>query len=103
MRFVDRHPIMKVRGAVIALARDLGITHSAVLQWKEVPAERVLDVERATGISRRSLRPDLYPQAYRVGEDSASTGQRRDYARKTKVPQGNTSGMVKRATDLPPA
>ena len=94
---------MKVRGAVIALARDLGITHSAVLQWKDVPAERVLDVERATGISRRALRPDLYPQAYRIGEDNTSTDRRRDYARKPKVPQWNTSGMVKPASDFPPA
>jgi hypothetical protein len=37
------------------------ITPQAVSQWKQVPAERVLDVERATGISRHRLRPDLYP------------------------------------------
>jgi DNA-binding transcriptional regulator YdaS (Cro superfamily) len=37
------------------------ITPQAISQWKQVPAERVLDVERATGISRHKLRPDLYP------------------------------------------
>jgi DNA-binding transcriptional regulator YdaS (Cro superfamily) len=37
------------------------ITPQAVSQWKQVPAERVLDVERATGVSRHRLRPDLYP------------------------------------------
>jgi DNA-binding transcriptional regulator YdaS (Cro superfamily) len=26
-----------------------------------VPAERVLDIEKITGISRHELRPDLYP------------------------------------------
>lgn len=43
------------------LARDLGITHGAVNQWTRVPAERVIEVERATGIPRQELRPDLYP------------------------------------------
>lgn len=45
------------------LARALNgdITPQAVSQWKQVPAERVLDVERATGVSRHRLRPDLYP------------------------------------------
>jgi DNA-binding transcriptional regulator YdaS (Cro superfamily) len=27
-----------------------------------VPAERVLDIEKITGVSRHKLRPDLYPQ-----------------------------------------
>lgn len=43
------------------LARKLGITHGAVCQWGEVPANRVLDVERLTGIPRHEIRPDLYP------------------------------------------
>ena len=37
------------------------ITPQAISQWKQVPAERVLDVERATGVSRHKLRPDIYP------------------------------------------
>lgn len=37
------------------------ITPQAVAQWKQVPAERVLDVERVTGVPRHRLRPDLYP------------------------------------------
>lgn len=48
------------RGAKLRLARELGVTHGAVSQWKRVPAERVLDVERITGIPREQLRPDLY-------------------------------------------
>lgn len=48
-----------------ALARTLcaegnEITHVAVSNWKVVPAERVLDVERLTGVSRFELRPDVY-------------------------------------------
>jgi DNA-binding transcriptional regulator YdaS (Cro superfamily) len=37
------------------------ITPQAISQWKQVPAERVLQVERATGVSRHRLRPDIYP------------------------------------------
>jgi DNA-binding transcriptional regulator YdaS (Cro superfamily) len=50
----------KVGGAV-GLARQLGgLTSQAVSQWKKVPPNRVLDVERVTGVSRYRLRPDLY-------------------------------------------
>lgn len=46
------------------LARALagGITPQAVSQWKRVPAGRVIDVERVTGVRRHRLRPDLYPR-----------------------------------------
>lgn len=54
--------LSETRGLRIKIARGLGITHGAVSQWKRVPAERVLDVERLTGISREELRPDLYPR-----------------------------------------
>ena len=44
----------------VRLARALaGITPQAISQWRQVPAERVLEVERVTGIARESLRPDL--------------------------------------------
>lgn len=37
------------------------ISPQAISQWQKVPAERVLDVEHVTGVSRTELRPDLYP------------------------------------------
>lgn len=49
------------RGMRIRVAKALKITHGAVSQWKRVPAERVLTVEKVTGIPRHLLRPDLYP------------------------------------------
>jgi len=43
-----------------ALARALRVNRSTVLRWqKRVPANRLLDIERVTGIPRHRLRPDL--------------------------------------------
>lgn len=51
-------------GGPAALAKALGgLTSQAVSQWKKIPAERVLDVERLTGISRHDLRPDVFGEA----------------------------------------
>lgn len=47
-------------GGVRPLARLLGITHQAILQWDKVPADWLLDIERLTGVARERLRPDLY-------------------------------------------
>jgi DNA-binding transcriptional regulator YdaS (Cro superfamily) len=49
-------------GGMSALARMLGIKHTAFYRWWRVPASRVLPIEKATGISRHELRPDLYPR-----------------------------------------
>jgi DNA-binding transcriptional regulator YdaS (Cro superfamily) len=51
-------------GGPAALAKALGrVTPQAVSQWKKIPAERVRDVERVTGISRHDLRPDVFGPA----------------------------------------
>lgn len=46
------------------LADKIGVTRAAVQYWKrkgEVPAERLGDVARATGIAPNIIRPDLFP------------------------------------------
>jgi DNA-binding transcriptional regulator YdaS (Cro superfamily) len=45
------------------LAEGCGVTPQAVFKWLDsgFPAERVLDIERITGVSRHELRPDIYP------------------------------------------
>jgi len=43
------------------IAAKLRIARQAPYEWKRVPASRVLDVEKITGIVRHKLRPDLYP------------------------------------------
>jgi TorA maturation chaperone TorD len=47
-------------GGVTELARRVGISQPSVSNWARVPAERVLEVENASGIARSVLRPDLY-------------------------------------------
>jgi DNA-binding transcriptional regulator YdaS (Cro superfamily) len=48
-------------GGIAKLAALLRVRHQSFYSWRRVPAERVLEVERVTGISRHELRPDLYP------------------------------------------
>lgn len=54
---------LAVAGGTKALADQLNISQAAVSQWQRVPVERVLEVERRTGIPRHELRPDIYPPA----------------------------------------
>lgn len=55
-------------GGASALARAIGrITPQAISQWGRVPAERVLDVERVTGVSRHELRPDIFGEPATLG------------------------------------
>jgi DNA-binding transcriptional regulator YdaS (Cro superfamily) len=44
------------------LLSDMGdpISVQAVAKWERCPSARCLDVERATGVSRYRLRPDIY-------------------------------------------
>ena len=53
-------------GSQAALGKLCGVSQPAVSLWvrgkKALPAEHVLKVEAATGISRHDLRPDLYPR-----------------------------------------
>lgn len=57
--------LSKTKTTQLALAIRLDRTQGAVSQWlrKRVPAELVLQIERATDgqVTRQELRPDLYP------------------------------------------
>jgi DNA-binding transcriptional regulator YdaS (Cro superfamily) len=57
---------IKKAGGIQQLAKLIGISYQAVHKWTKpkvmVPAERVLQIERATGVSRHQLRSDLYPR-----------------------------------------
>jgi DNA-binding transcriptional regulator YdaS (Cro superfamily) len=56
----------KLAGGQKPLADRIGTTQSQVWYWltrskKGVPAEFVMPIEEATGVSRSELRPDLWP------------------------------------------
>jgi DNA-binding transcriptional regulator YdaS (Cro superfamily) len=53
-------------GLAAALSKrspDRPLTGQAISQWKQVPADRCLDVEAITGISRHDLRPTTFGPA----------------------------------------
>jgi len=71
-------------GGQSALARICDVSQPAVWKWlqsaKRLPAEYVLRVEAATGVSRHLLRPDIYPRdtpslpASAIGEETPLCG-----------------------------
>jgi DNA-binding transcriptional regulator YdaS (Cro superfamily) len=50
-------------GSASALGLAVGVTKMAVSLWRRngVPAERVIQVYKVTGVTPHELRPDLYP------------------------------------------
>src|SRR5262249_17035047 len=52
----------KAAGGVPALARLLGVREQTPYQWgrTRIPADRIIEIERLTGVPRELLRPDLY-------------------------------------------
>ena len=68
-------------GGVSELARRVGISQPSVSNWDKVPAERVLAVESATGVSRIQLRPDLYADLTTDGDvDEIELARAQEYA-----------------------
>lgn len=49
-----------VTGTRYRLAKILGLRPSAVLQWRQIPTKRIIEIEKLTGVPREQLRPDLY-------------------------------------------
>jgi DNA-binding transcriptional regulator YdaS (Cro superfamily) len=51
---------VEAAGGLRPLARLLGINYQSIQQWEKIPADRLIEIERLTGIARERLRPDLY-------------------------------------------
>jgi TorA maturation chaperone TorD len=85
---------IRVAGGVGALARKIGISQPSVSNWARIPAERVLSVEAATGVSRTILRPDLYRNgSASEGVDDLDAGRAQEYSL--------LSALLARAPDRP--
>jgi TorA maturation chaperone TorD len=69
MRDQGLNEAIKAVGGVSELARRLGISQPSVSNWNRIPAERVLEIESVTGVSRIVLRPDLYQTVSAAGGD----------------------------------
>jgi len=63
-------------GSQSELARICGVSQTAVWKWLHVigamPPQFVLKAEAATGVSRHSLRPDIYPVEQQPIRDAVS-------------------------------
>jgi DNA-binding transcriptional regulator YdaS (Cro superfamily) len=64
---MEREPGLEVAirlaGSMRALARALGLSHQAIVLWRntgKIPANHIIEIERITGLPRKYLRPDLY-------------------------------------------
>ena len=53
------HLLRQQRGLMARVALELGVTRAAVSTWQRIPADRLADVSRITGIPAADLRPDL--------------------------------------------
>src|SRR5262245_59455798 len=70
---------IRIAGGVGALARKIGIAQPSVSNWERIPAERVLWIEAITGVSRATLRPDLYADHPSDAIDEADAARAQEY------------------------
>jgi TorA maturation chaperone TorD len=80
MRDMGLDQAVQAAGGVSELARKIGISQPSVSNWTRVPAERVLVVEAATGVDRRTLRPDLYVTDLSQNSDEVAAARSQEYA-----------------------
>jgi TorA maturation chaperone TorD len=80
MRHSGLNEAITAVGGVTELARKIGISQPSVSNWERVPADRVLQVEAVTGVSRTILRPDLYEQVAGMELDDVDAARAQEYA-----------------------
>src|SRR3546814_19882258 len=66
-RRMDKSPgleeAIRAAGGIPALAHALDVALPSVSAWRHLPEKHVSDVEALTGVERRVLRPDPYPES----------------------------------------
>lgn len=81
MRDPGLNEAIEAAGGVTELARRIGVAQPSVSNWNQVPAERVIVVEKATGVARVRLRPDLYGEGIVAASvDEVDAGRAQEYA-----------------------
>ena len=80
MRDQGLQEALRAVGGVSELARKIGISQPSVSNWDRIPAERVLAVEAATGVTRGVLRPDLFAAATNPQIDEVEAARAQEYA-----------------------
>ena len=60
LRHMDVTEIIKEAGGASKLARHLGLHHTTVLGWCEVPPKHVPAISALLNIERHEIRPDLW-------------------------------------------
>lgn len=67
---------VRTAGSQTAFGRIIGKRQSVIFGWlraaRPLPAEHVLAVEAATGVSRHDLRPDIYPRPQAATQEARS-------------------------------
>ena len=63
---------IEAAGSGRRLAAKLGVSQQAVQQWRRIPAERVIEIERLTMVPRERLRPAPACQARRADISAAA-------------------------------
>jgi TorA maturation chaperone TorD len=93
MRDAGLQEAIRAAGSVSELARRIGISQPSISGWDRVPAESVLSVESATGVSRAVLRPDLFGEAATAsnGVDEIDLARAQEY--------GLIAALLARAVD----
>lgn len=70
---------VRIVGSQQGFADLIGVSQSTVSrilkQLRQLPAEHVLPVEKATGVSRHLLRPDIYPREIDLAPPPSAYGE----------------------------
>ncbi|UGY13507.1 molecular chaperone TorD family protein [Bradyrhizobium septentrionale] len=102
MRDAGLECAIEAAGGVAQLARKIGIAQPSVSNWNRVPAQRVVAVEIATGVSRKILRPDLYSElAISDMLDPIEAGRAQEYALlATLLSSAPSQGLLEKIAQL---
>lgn len=60
---MSMNAIIKAAGGVTKLARALGLHHTTVMGWKEIPHWHAREVARLSGKTLNDVRPDIWDES----------------------------------------